>query len=208
MKIAVLAAGGRTGKLVVSEALMRGHHVKAGIYQTNPFAAQDNLEVVDCDAQNAADVRQLLAGCDAVVSVIGHVKGSPPQVQTDAIRQIITVMKELGIRRLVSLTGTGVRFPGDHITLTDRVLNLAVSVIDPARVKDGIAHARLLEQSGLDWTIIRVLKLQDVQPKPFTLLEHGPTKPYVARADVAKAIVDVLENHAFIGAAPILGKAR
>jgi putative NADH-flavin reductase len=205
MNIAVIAAGGRTGKLVVAEALARGHHVRAGVYHDNPLTPHENLTVIECDARRDADVRQLLTGCDAVVSAIGHVKASPPDVQTAAIQHIIAAMHDCAVQRLVSLTGTGVRFAGDHITLIDRILNLAVRIIDPARVNDGIAHAKLIQQSNVDWTIIRVLKLQDVRPSAFTLREHGPTKPFVARADVAKAIIDVLEDDSFMHAAPILG---
>ncbi len=206
MKIAIIAADGRTGRLVVQEALARGHTVVAGVHSANPFAQHDNLRAVSCDGQKLGDVRQLIQGCDAVVSVIGHVKGSPVDIQTTTTENIIAAMDELGVRRFVSLTGTGVRFPGDRVTLIDRILNLAVSIIDPARVKDGIAHAKLLQQSDLDWTIVRVLKLQNVHPQGFVLREHGPTKPFVARADAAKAIMDVLDNKAFVRAAPILSR--
>lgn len=201
-----MAADGRTGKLVVREALARGHAVVAGVYGANPFAPHDNLRVAPCDGRKLADVRQLVRGCDAVVSVIGHVKGSPADIQTVTIANTIAAMDELNIRRFVSLTGTGVRLPGDKITLIDRILNLAVSLIDPARVKDGVAHVKLLQQSDLDWTVIRVLKLQNVRAQGFTLREHGATKNYVSRADAAKAIVDVLDGKSFVRAAPILSQ--
>jgi hypothetical protein len=115
-------------------------------------------------------------------------------------------MQGLNIIRIVSLTGTGVRFPGDKITIVDRILNLSISIIDPARVKDGKNHVEVLKASNLDWTIIRVLKLQNVQPRPFKLLENGPTKWYVGRTEVAKAVLEVLEQGSFIKQAPIIGK--
>jgi len=98
------------------------------------------------------------------------------------------------MHRLISLTGTGVRFPGDKITLTDRLLNLAVTVIDPARVKDGRDHVAILQQSSLEWTVIRVLKLQNVPPKPFALREHGPTKWYVGREEVGQRYCKCLNS--------------
>jgi len=129
-----------------------------------------------------------------------------PDVQTSAIQKVVAAMSELGVKRIVSLTGTGVRFPGDNISLVDRFLNLSIGIIDPARVKDGKNHVDVLKASGLDWTVIRVLKLQNTPPRPFALSEHGPTRWYVSRQEVAQAVLQVLEQHSFIKQAPIIGK--
>jgi putative NADH-flavin reductase len=206
MKIAVIAANGRTGQVFVETALNSGHEVIAGVHGENKFVPNEKLRVVTCDATNDEDVKKLISDADAVVSLIGHTKGSLPTVQTDAIRTVITAMKERGIRRIISLTGTGVRFPEDKVTFMDRMLNLSIRVIDPARVKDGIAHAEVLKSSGLDWTIIRVLKLQNVPAKSYQLLANGPTKLYVGRQEVALAILEVLEHNTFITKAPIIAK--
>ena len=207
MNIAVIAANGRSGKQFVELALAAGHNVSAGVHRSNNLKSHERLNVITCDATNINDLTNLLKDQDAVVSFIGHVRGSPPSVQTDAMRSLIAVMSTLGLRRIVSLTGTGVRFPGDKITLLDRVLNLSIGVIDPARIKDGHTHMQVLQNSNLDWTVIRVLKLQNTQAKPFSLLAHGPTKGYVSRNEVAQAVLQVLTDGSFITQAPIIGKA-
>ncbi len=206
MKIAVIAANGRSGKLFVEQALANGHSVQAGVFGNNTLEPHKQLTTIQCDATNADDLSNLLTGQDVVVSFIGHVKGSPAHVQADAMRTLVAVMKTHGMRRVVSLTGTGVRVAGDHISLVDRVLNLGVSAVDPARINDGRDHVRVLEESDLDWTIVRVLKLQNVSPKPFKLTPHGPTKWYVGREEVAQAVLQVLEQHSFIQQAPIISK--
>ena len=206
MKIAVIAANGRSGQAFVQKALDAGHKVRGGILGKSYLPNNPKLTTVDCDATNPDQVKELITGCDAVVSLIGHVKGSPAHVQTQAISTVIDCMKSTGVTRIVSLTGTGVRFPGDKITLLDRFLNLGISIVDPNRVKDGIEHVKLLEQSDVDWTVIRVLKLQNVAEKPFTLRENGPTKPYVGRDEVASAILQVLEQNSFVQKSPIISK--
>jgi len=206
MKIAVIAANGRSGQAFVEKALAAGHTVRGGILGKSFLPDNPNLTTVDCDATNPSQVKELITGCDAVVSLIGHVKGSPARVQTQAISNVVDCMKSTGITRIVSLTGTGVRFPGDKITLTDRFLNLGIKVIDPNRVNDGQDHVKILEHSDVDWTVIRVLKLQNLAEKPFTLRENGPTKPYVGREEVASAILQVLEKHSFIQKSPIISK--
>lgn len=205
MNIAVVAANGRTGQAFVREALEQGHSIRAGVLGSSDiFRPHPKLTIVPCDATNQEDVMRLCQGQDAVVSLIGHVKGSAPNVQTLAIQNVLAAMQQQGIQRVVSLTGTGVRFHDDEIPFFDRVLNCIVSVIDSARVQDGRTHVAALEQSNTDWTIIRVLKLQDVPPKPYILRAHGPTKLYVGREEVAEAILQVLADTSFVHKAPIL----
>ncbi len=206
MKLAVIAANGRSGKIFVERALAAGHSVRAGVHHTNNLTPHKRLTVVHCNATSEADLVNLISGQDAVVSFIGHVKGSPPQVQTDSMRVLVSAMKAQGLTRVISLTGTGVRFPGDRITIVDRMLNLSIRLIDPARIRDGVSHVEVLKQSGLDWTVLRVLKLQNTKPTAFSLREHGPTKWYVSREEVAEAALVTLKQHQFIKQAPILGK--
>jgi len=206
MRIAVIAANGRLGKAFVEAALKAGHSVRAGVRGVNTLAAHPNLEIVPCDATNADELRVLLAGQEVVVSAIGHVKGSAPDVQTVATQVMVDVMTELGIKRYIDVTGTGVRFAGDKITLIDRFLNLGVGIMDPSRVKDGIDHQEVLKGSDLDWTTVRVLKLQSVEAKPFTLRLHGPTKSFVGREEVASAMLEVVEGGTFFKQAPIVSR--
>ena len=206
MKLAVIAADGRSGRAFVKQALSKGHVVRAGIHESHTLPPHPNLTVVGCDATNRVDVQHLIKGQDAVVSFIGHVKGSPDDVQADAMRMVASVMRSQGISRIVSLTGTGVRLPGDKVTFIDRILNTSIRLIDPARIRDGIAHVAALKKSGLDWTVLRVLKLQNIPQSQFVLRSHGPTKSFVSREDVAEAALRVLEQRSFVKEAPILSR--
>lgn len=207
MKIAVIAANGRTGRVFVEAALAAGHQVQAGVHRTHTLVPHQNLAIVTCDATKQTDLAALFKGQEAIISFVGHDKHSPPHLQTTVIQTALPVMHELGITRIVSLTGTGVRIPGDNIPPIDRLLNLGISRIDPARIQDGKDHVRALEASDVDWTVIRVLKLLDRrQAQPFQLLLHGPTRWFTSRRTVANAVLQVLEQHSFVQQAPIIGK--
>ena len=208
MKIAVIGANGRSGRIFIESALSRGHTINAGVHIKNKLLENEKVKIFKCDATNKQELRELLKGQEVVVSLIGHVKGSSATMQSDAIKAIIEVMDELKIKRLVSLTGTGVRVPGDKITFIDRILNWGVLLVDPKRIRDGIEHVRIIEKSDLDWTVVRVLKLQNIKPMRFDLLEHGPTKLLVSREDVARAILEVIEDNSFIRKYPILSKKQ
>jgi len=206
MTIAVIAANGRSGSAFVEAALKAGHKVRAGVRRHSNLADHPNLEVLKCDATNPQEVNELIKGSDVVISFIGHVRGSEADVQSRAIQNIIDVMKNLNIQRVISLTGTGVRFPGDKITLIDRFLNFGISIVDPKRINDGKKHVEILKNSSLDWTILRVLKLQNIKPKTFKLTESGPTKTLVGRREVALAVLQIVEESSFVRKAPMLSK--
>lgn len=208
MKIAVIAAQGKSGRTFVSAALSAGHQVVAGIRGDDPFDPHPNLATHQCDATDSQQVESLIRGCDAVVTMIGHVPGSPRRVQTDATHVLIEAMKRQNMRRIVSLTGTGARVPGDKLTLLDRLMNFAISKIDIARISDGIEHLEVLRNSGLDFTVVRVLKLTNGLAGPFELTEHGPANVLTSRKEVALAVLDILENNRFIGMFPVISPIR
>ena len=204
MKVAIIAAGGKSGQAVVRELLDRGHSVIAGVHHVLPFAPHERLMVTTLDATVPNSIAGLIGSCDAVISVIGHVKGSPATVQTDATRALIAACRAVGVTRVISLTGSGVRQPGDRITFMDRFLNAGIGVVDPARIKDGLEAAALLASSGMDYTIIRVLKLTSRPKHDYKLTPNGPVQTFTSRATVAAAMCDVLERRSSVRSMPLV----
>lgn len=205
MKVAVVAANGRSGTVFVKAALAAGMQVRAGIYGTSTLPTHPDVEIVQCDATNVADIDRLVDGVDAVVSLIGHTRRSGGDVQTRATENIIEAMKRHNVMRVISLTGTGVRINGDTPSLIDRCANVAIRLIDPQRVGDGVRHAAVLQQSQLDWTILRVLKLTNgTHNGPAYMSAHGPAELFTPRARVAAAIVELLHEARYIREMPII----
>lgn len=205
MKIAVISANGRSGKVFVEEAIAAGHKVRAGVYGIHNFVADENLEIIECDATCLADVKKLIKDQDAVVSLIGHTKRTPVDVQSNAIRNVINLCEGKSTR-IVSLTGTGVRFSGDRPSMIDKILNFSIRYIDPNRIKDGINHVELLKQSKTNWTVVRVLKLGNGSASKFNLTSGGPAKLLTSRREVAKAILQVLSDQEYAKTAPVISK--
>lgn len=204
MKIAVVAANGRSGAAFVAAALKAGHYVRAGIHGGHEFSASESLEVMTCDATDLESVTKLIKGCDAVVSLIGHTKISPAYVQSTATTIILSAMDIEKVSKVVSLTGTGARMPGDTPNLIDILLNMAVRFIDKRRVIDGITHLEIFRKSSVDWTVVRVLKLTNGATRPFHLTANGPAELWSSRKEVAEAILYILESGEYARQAPIL----
>lgn len=108
MRLAVFGGSGRTGRPLVERALAQGHTVRALVRTPTKVKFQDaRLELIQGDATDAAAVARTVQGTDAVVSVLGHVKGSPKDVQTVATRHMVAAMKAHEVERIISLTGAG-----------------------------------------------------------------------------------------------------
>jgi len=206
MKICIFGADGRTGVEVVKKCLEKKHSVVAFVY--NPEAKKylpDDIDVVDGNVLNKEEVSKAIEGSDAVISVIGHIKNSDPLMQTIGITNITESMEDHGIKRIISLTGTGVRTDGDKPSLFDKLGNIIIKLIDRERIIDGIKHAEVLKESGLDWTLLRVLKLsQSKSPDTsYKLTPHGPAEAITPRSKVARIMVDLVESSKYVHKMPI-----
>lgn len=208
--IAVFGADGRTGVPLVKELQERGYRVIASVYsEEGKHRLPGGVEVVVGDITDAHYVDSLVARADAVISVVGHIKGGDPRMQTRGMEHIVTAMQTHGKRRVVSLTGTGVRHEGDTPSLIDRAANTLISFIDPQRISDGIAHAEVLKTSGLDWTILRVLKLteKEYEGSEYALTSGGPAELSTPRAKVAHMLVEVLADTRWFQHMPVSSRA-
>jgi len=207
MKICIFGADGRTGVEVLQYAKSKGHEIVAFVYNENALKSiKDDVKIIKGDVLDYKKVLEACAGVDAVVSVLGHIKGSDPRMQTNGINNIVRAMKENNIRRIISLTGTGVRIPQDKPSFIDRILNYIIKVIDRDRIEDGVEHARVLENSGLDWTIVRVLKLNNNQNNTdhYTLTPGGPVELQTSRKKVSRVMVDLIEDKNYFDQMPVV----
>jgi putative NADH-flavin reductase len=208
MKIAVFGATGRTGRPLIKEALTEGHEVVALARDPSKLDAlrHERLRVVRGDVLDPAAVDEAVAGSDAVISVLGHAKGSPKDVQTRGTENIVAAMQKHGVRRLVSLTGAGVRDPGDRPKLVDRVFGLLLRVLDRDTLKDAEGHAEVIKRSGLDWVIVRGPRLTE-GPKKGTYrvgLVGKNSGTQVSRADLAGFMLRQAANDEYLRQMPVV----
>jgi hypothetical protein len=207
MKICIFGADGRTGVEVVNYAKSQGFEIVAFVYSnTSNKYLPEGITIKSGNVMDYDSVRDAVSGCNAVISALGHIKGSDPLMQTKGITNITKAMKESGIRRILSLTGTGARVANDIPSAIDRLLNVIVKAVDPDRVNDGVQHVKVLQDSGLDFTVVRVLKLskKDTEVKGYKLTEGGPAELQTSRKKVAQVLVDLVNNTEYIGKLPVI----
>ena len=155
-KIAVLGGGGRTGNYLINQLISKGFKLKVLLRHPEQFQIQSSqIEIVKGDATHSESVRQLVEGCDAIISVVGQRPGEP-LVACRATQNLLDAMNYFGIQRLISLAGLNVDVPSDRkgkeTLMATEWMKANFSEIHTDRQK---SYA-LLEQSSLDWTLIRV----------------------------------------------------
>ncbi len=156
LKLAVLGATGSVGRELVTQALAAGHEVTALVReQPKPGEIDSHVVLVVGDATSAEAVRRTVDGSDAVVGALGHAKGAPADVLAHAGSNVIDAMHADGVDRLVVLSSPAVADAADRPGLFYRAALVLMRIVIRSIVRDHREQARLIEESGLAWTIVR-----------------------------------------------------
>ena len=212
MKVLVIGAGGKTGKLVVEKALAAGHLVTALLHsdptddqhkddKKKEAALPPQVQLFHGDVRNPTKLGQALEGQEAVIDCIG---GTKPFLTTDretaAAKVVIDGMKRNGVKRLIVTSALG---EGSSIAQTGFFYeHLLMPVFLRGIVEDKKNMEAEVEHSGLDFTIVRPSILTDGEEMGKThVVVGGETAHKVPRAGVAEFLVEQLTSGAYLGQA-------
>lgn len=161
MRIAILGAGGATGREAVHKALVRGWSVRALVRGAKLDWPQDpSLTVITGDALDAGAVAETLAGSDAVLCLIGTRLGQKPgRVRSESARVLVGAMQDAGVKRLVLVSTVGVAGTRAQQSWASRLF-LPLIVGKERLIETGRQEA-IIMASGLDWVIVRPPRLVD-----------------------------------------------
>jgi putative NADH-flavin reductase len=184
MRVIVFGASGRTGRLVVGQAIAREHSVTAFVRDASKQWFPDAARVVQGEPSHPKAVEAAIAGNDAVISALGPIAGITVTEISDATRTIADAMERLGLRRLVTAANARVFTDED---VTGPFANVAIE------------HRRavaILRASALDWTVVAAPSLTDDAPTGSYLAATDSKAPgrQITRGDFAVAILDALDH--------------
>ncbi len=208
MKLAIFGGTGKVGAHLVQQALEAGHEVRALVRTPAKMTIQHaRLMVVQGDAMNAADVEATISGSDVVLSALGHGKNTPPDMQAVSTRHIIASMEKHGIKRLISLTGGGVRHTGDQPKLIDGVMRFLLKTINGTVLQDAVDHAEIIKASTLEWVVVRApMIVEGERTGKYNVGLVGTTDGIrITRADVADFMLKQIDSNAHLRKMPMLG---
>ena len=203
MKVLVIGAGGKTGKLVVQQAVLAGHQVTALVHADEEHKDKehfpDAVDVIHGDARNPSRLDQVMAGQHAVIDTIG---GSKPFEKTDleasSAKVILDVMKRNQVKRLIVISVLGVGDSQDQTT--GLYQHLLMPLFLRGALPDKANMEAAVQQSGVDFVIVRPPVLSDSDPTgDVYVVPPGKTAHKITRADLAQFLVDQLTSDTYLG---------
>ncbi len=203
----ILGGNGRTGRLLIDEALGQGLPVRALVRKASSLEKREGLTIIEGNPANTFDLDKAITGCSAVISVLNVSRSSdfpwaplrsPKDFLSSTMRQLIEACHRQGIHRLVVCSAWGVGASMGQIPTWFRLLvknsNIRWAYEDHER------QEALIQDSGLSWTIIRPVGLTARQkPENWELIPHEqqPARILVSRRSLAMSILRVLSNRSY-----------
>jgi putative NADH-flavin reductase len=191
MRIVVLGATGRTGRLIVEQALARGHEVAALVRSPDKLAGMNHLELLRGDPRDADALTDAMSGQDAVASALGPRSANDDKLLPDCTNSIVAAMRRAGVRRVVALS-SALLFPDLRGPLAAFLRWLIRGALRGAREGE-----RILRANDLSWTAVRPVRLTNAPPTNAYRFASGQLPPNpkpIARADVAHFVLQQVEQ--------------
>ncbi len=214
MKILLLGATGRTGKLVLKTAKENDYQINCLVRDTEKVKNSDKVQVFGGNPNNTDDLEQAMIGCKTIISVLNISRTSDfpwaslrtsPEYLSEVMSKTIKLAEKHNINRLVVCSAWGVAetkddLPGWFQWFIDNS-NIGVAYKDHERQEE------LLRKSDLDWTIVRPSGLTNSKKKQ-KIIESYENKPVpkllISRLSVARFMVEALKRDDLIGKAPVI----
>ncbi|WBO23200.1 NAD(P)-dependent oxidoreductase [Sphingomonas abietis] len=168
LKIAVIGATGRTGRLVVEQALDRGHEVVAYVRQSGTLHPSAALDIVIGELSDITRLQAALRSVDAVICCLGTYKHKPVDLLQTNLPLIVRAMKGVGLTRLILLSAYGV---GETARTASAVAKILYKTMFRSIFLDKERAEIALAGAGLEWTGIYPVGLTDA---PFTEVAVRP----------------------------------
>ncbi len=203
MKIAIFGATGRAGRELMLQALVKGYDVQALVRKPQMIDVRDKrLHVIAGDVRDLAAVEETVSGADVVCVALGARSGEKHDVHSTGTQHIIDAMKRCGIRRILVISSTGLFGSRDSGFVFGNIIRpLFLRKV----FNDKRKQLTLLEKSGLEWILIRPVRLIDGQKTgKYHISDDKPEGKEISCADVADFMMGQLISTKYLQKMPIL----
>ncbi|KAI0966534.1 hypothetical protein F4678DRAFT_448932 [Xylaria arbuscula] len=164
-KILVLGGTGPAGLCLLRELESRQRHTI--VYARNiskipsNLAANDSLEIIQGEMDDLDSLSRAIAQCSSVVSLLGpniNDRIATSSLYADIYRNIFTLMRRHGVRRILAMGTPSIQRPEDSWTIIQPVIILFVRMLHNSVYRNIINVANVFERdaTGLDWTVYRI----------------------------------------------------
>ncbi len=206
-KVAVIGGTGKSGKYVVQQLLNKGLQIKVLVRNPQNFTVHSPLvEVVLGNVSSYDTVLELLKDCNALISTLGT--GIPPSKSTifsTATNNIISAMQILQLKKYVVVTGLNVNTIFDKKSPKTKFSTDWMYTNFPEATADRQKEYELLQQSNLDWTLVRLPLIELTEEErevDISLIDCIGEK--ISATNLALFLIQQLEDDTYVGEAPFI----
>lgn len=204
-RVAIFGATGRTGKHLVQQVIDQDMIPVCLVREKSRAKISGEKPVVVIGSPlEYENVLTTIDGCDYVLVALNICRKSdrpwskvisPRNLLDKSMKNIVKAMKEKKLRRVITVSAWGAGESYQEVNWLFRFLINKTNV--------GIAYAghedqeRVLRQSELDWTSVRPVGLSNNNQHKEILVrtkKEDPLKMTISRKDVAKFMLDILDN--------------
>ena len=202
MKILVFGASGKTGSLLVTEALALGFEVIAYVRRKESITEEHpNLKIIEGQLNDKEKLKYAISGSDACISTLGGSSLTKHNIQIiQGIDNIVTLMEEEKVKRLIYLSSIGAG--NSRFYMPQPIRFLIADIMLRVPLADHNANESRISQSKLDWTVIRPGGLTN-GPKTSNL-KHGfesmkmKGNGNISRSNVAAFMLEQLNQENYL----------
>jgi uncharacterized protein len=153
VKLAVFGGTGRVGRRIIEYAIAGGDTVRALVRDPARLpAVGPGLDGAVGDVTDSAAVLATLDGSDVVLSALGGAGlANPGTTLSQGMRTIVAAMRQLGMRRVLAVAGSGI-LDDPRGSIRADAPNFPAIYLPITREHRGTWDA--LRESGLDWTLV------------------------------------------------------
>jgi uncharacterized protein YbjT (DUF2867 family) len=188
VKVTILGAHGQIARLALKD-LLADDQVQLTLFlrQASRLANIEtgNATIIDGDAANASDLTKAIAGQDIVYA---NLAGGNIEAQA---KQVVAAMDQAGVKRLIWISTLGIydEVPGAFGKWNHQML-------DDGYLPTYAAAAKVIEDSDLDYTIIRPAWLDNKAETDYELTQKGEAfkGTEVSRQSVAAYVQHLIDH--------------
>ena len=155
MKIVVFGASGKTGLLVVEEALAKGYEVIAYVRTRESIKTDHpNLKVVVGQLNEKDKLKSAIISSDACISTLGGTSLTKHSHEIiEGIDNIVSIMEEEKVKRFIYMSSYGAGNSRKYMSQPARFIIVDLLLRIP--MADHNTNESRITKSQLQWTIVR-----------------------------------------------------
>lgn len=206
--VVVFGGTGRTGRLIVGDAVRAGYEVTVAARRPELAGVlPDGVRVVRADVHDSESVSSAVAGHDAAILAISTPANKPGTLYSEAAENVVRAAADTDPMRVIAVSSGGVRRDDPALPLWYR------RVLIPLFMSDLYDDMERMEETitatSLDWTIVRASYLRDhTATRRFRVADGAtPRRGWkLSRADLAQFVIDQLGSDEWLRRRPTLAE--